>query len=105
MCRCTKWRDNIKPGNELKIHTSALKYCNYIAAHLGGRVGVGWGEGGGAVCSLLYWHECLLVVLACEKAYMYALCVSGSVNTQGFSWKCSCAAYTFSFIQVTVSVR
>ena len=29
---------------------------------------------------------CPLVVLACE-AYMYALCVSGAVNTQGFVWK------------------
>ena len=29
---------------------------------------------------------------------MYALCVSGAVNTQGFVWKSLCATYTFSFI-------
>ena len=29
---------------------------------------------------------------------MYALCVSGAVNTQGFVWKFLCAICTFSFI-------
>ena len=29
---------------------------------------------------------------------MYALCVSGAVNTQGFVWKFLCAIYEFSFI-------
>ena len=38
---------------------------------------------------------------------MYALCVSGAVNTQGFVWKVFlfsffvCAIYTFSFIHVS----
>ena len=30
--------------------------------------------------------------------YMYALCVSGAVNTQGFVWKVLCAMYTFSIM-------
>ena len=29
---------------------------------------------------------------------MYALCVSGAVNTQCIVWKFLCAVYTFSFI-------
>ena len=29
---------------------------------------------------------------------MYAPCVSGSVNTQGFVWRFLCAIYKFSFI-------
>ena len=33
-----------------------------------------------------------LVVLACD-GLMYAPCVSGAVNTQGFVWKFLCAIY------------
>ena len=33
---------------------------------------------------------------------MYALCVSGAVNMQGFMWKCVCAIYTFSFIHLFI---
>ena len=52
------------------------------------------------VCVCTFWYECPLVVLACESLHvmMYALCVSGAVNTQGFVWKFSCAIYKFSFI-------
>ena len=32
------------------------------------------------------------------EASYYPLCVSGAVNTQGFSWKFVSAIYTFSFI-------
>ena len=33
---------------------------------------------------------------------MYALCVSGAVNTQGFVWKFLCAIQKFSFIHITM---
>ena len=39
------------------------------------------------------------------RAYMYALCASGDVNTQGFVWKVLCAIYMFfySFIHESKS--
>ena len=35
---------------------------------------------------------------------MYALCVSGAVNTQGFVWKLFYALYKFSFIHSSGSL-
>ena len=43
-----------------------------------------WEGVGGYGLFVLYRYECPLVVFA--RAYMYALCVSGAVNTQGFVW-------------------
>ena len=36
---------------------------------------------------------------------MYALCVSGAVNTQGFVWKFFMAIYKFSFIHSFIQVQ
>ena len=36
---------------------------------------------------------------------MYALCVSGTVNTRGFVWKFLCAVDGFSFIHFTFAVH
>ena len=36
---------------------------------------------------------------------MYALCVFGAVNTQGFVWKFLCAIYKFSFIHSFIPLQ
>ena len=56
---------------------------------------------------VLYWYECLLVVLAC-RAYMNALCVPGAVNRRGFVWKFFfflCATDKFYSIRSFASVQ
>ena len=48
-----------------------------------------------------------MVVFSLRKDYMYALCVSGAVNTQDFVWTCVflCAIYKFSFIHSFIGLR
>ena len=64
----------------------------HIFLHLTGIYSCTFGVEGWRNLTLLAWM--LLVVLA----YMYALCVSGAVNTQGFVWKFLCAIHKCSFI-------